>query len=86
MPLDEEQGRVVGEQFQAEAKLETIYCTAAKLAHDFNNALLVILGYSSLLMDELQPEFGGKAASIFHAAERASKLADALLALSHNPK
>jgi signal transduction histidine kinase len=84
----EEQHRVVGEQFQANAKLETIYCTAAKLAHDLNNALLVILGYSSLLMDELQPEteLGGKAASIFHAAGRAAKLADTLLALGHNPK
>lgn len=84
MPLDEDQRRVVGKQFQIDAKLESIYCTAAKLAHDFNNALLVILGYSSLLMDELQPEteFGSKATSIFHAAQRAAELADTLLALS----
>jgi signal transduction histidine kinase len=80
VPMKEEQ-----RQFLVDAKLETIYCTTAKLAHDFNNALLVILGYSSLLMDELQPEteIGGKAAAIFHAAERAAKLADALLAMSH---
>jgi nitrogen-specific signal transduction histidine kinase len=88
IPLDKEQRGAVGEQSQVDEKLETTYITAAKLAHDFNNALLVILGYSSLLMDELQPEteIGGKAASIFHAAERAAKLADTLLALSHNPK
>lgn len=57
----------------------------SKLAHDFNNILLVIFGYSSLLIEDLESEPGlvTKVASIYHAAERAAKLSDELLALSH---
>jgi PAS fold len=86
-PPDEEQCRTVN-QFQVDAKLEAICCATAKVAHDLNNALLVILGYSSLLMEELQPGTtnGSKAASIFHAAERATKMADTLATLGDGSK
>jgi len=80
--LDEQQRNLS----ECDAKMETIHRSAARIAHDFNNTLLVIIGYSSLLMEELRPEptLGPKAASIYRAAERASKLADELLALSHS--
>jgi len=84
--LEEETLRTLDEQFRLSMKMESLCRTAGVIAHDLNNMLLVINGYSSLMMDDLKSDsqLGAKAASIFHAGERATKLADQLLALSHN--
>jgi len=84
--IEEKALRVFDEQFRLAVKTETVCRSAGVMAHDLNNMLLVINGYSSLLMDDLKsdPPLGAKATSIFHAGERAAKLADQLLALSHN--
>jgi hypothetical protein len=84
--LEEKTLRAFDEQFRPSMKMESFCRSASVIAHDLNNMLLVINGYSSLLMDDLKSDspFGAKAASIFHAGERATKLADQLLALSHS--
>jgi len=54
------------------------------IAHDYNNMLGVIMGYSELLEEALnkQPSLAKYAAQIHHASERGKKLTKKLLAFS----
>jgi PAS domain S-box-containing protein len=65
-------------------KMEAFGQLAAGVAHDFNNFLTTILGYSDLLIDELRMKgtAAGHISEIRNAAGRASILADQLLAFS----
>lgn len=74
----EEELRKKLEQVQ---KLESIGQLAGGVAHDFNNILGGILGYSSLLKEKLkdQPELHRKVEIIEKSATRGSKLTSALL-------
>ena len=71
-------------QFQHAQKMESVCRLAARIAHDLNNMLLVINGYSAMLAEDLADDhrLAGEARSIQHAGERTARLADELLSLS----
>jgi signal transduction histidine kinase len=76
--------RRLEELFIQSQKMEVVGQLASGVAHDFNNILAVIMGYSDLILSQLNPEHDlHKCASeIQHAAERASKLTKQLLLFS----
>jgi PAS domain S-box-containing protein len=98
-PLYDVQGRVVGiqgifwdvtERKQLEVqlrqaqKMEAIGRLAGGVAHDFNNVLTLIQGYTQLLLTEgnLDEDTKGMLKEVFLAGERAAKLSRQLLTFS----
>jgi two-component system cell cycle sensor histidine kinase/response regulator CckA len=67
-------------------KMEAIGRLAGGVAHDFNNMLTVITGYSQWLLDELPPNSSLResASEILLAANRAASLTNQLLVFSRN--
>ncbi len=65
-------------------KMEVIGHLASGVAHDFNNILAVIMGYSDLIMTELAPDSPLRryAEEIRHASNRAAGLTGQLLVFS----
>ena len=72
------------EQFLEAQKMEVIGQLASGVAHDFNNILAVIIGYSDLVKQELGTEHASYKyiEEIRHAAEHASALTRQLLVFS----
>jgi PAS domain S-box-containing protein len=72
------------DQLVRSQKMEAFGQLAGGVAHDFNNFLTTILGYSDLLLDELgmKGEIAGHIREIRGAAARASSLTGQLLAFS----
>jgi len=64
------------------ARLEAVGRLAGGVAHDFNNLVMIIKGYSDLLLDSATPEARGHIEEIKNAGERASALTRQLLAFS----
>src|SRR6056297_211978 len=73
------------QQLRQAQKLEAIGRLAGGVAHDFNNILTVILGYSTIVQEKLQKNDTGienEVSGIQDAAKRASTLTRQLLAFS----
>jgi len=75
--------RIEGELRQAQ-KMEAVGRLAGGVAHDFNNMLNVILGYTDLILSQLaeQAEFRRELLEIQKAAQRSADLTRQLLAFS----
>ena len=76
--------RQLERQLAESQKMEAIGKLAGGVAHDFNNMLTAILGYSSLIMEDAPPDspVRDQAAQIKRAAESAGSLTQKLLAFS----
>jgi two-component system, cell cycle sensor histidine kinase and response regulator CckA len=64
------------------ARLEAVGRLAGGVAHDFNNLVMIIKGYSDLLLDNATPQAKPYIEEIKNAGERASGLTRQLLAFS----
>jgi signal transduction histidine kinase/ActR/RegA family two-component response regulator len=64
------------------ARLEAVGRLAGGVAHDFNNLVMIIKGYSDLLLESVPAESRHQIEEIKRAAERASGLTSQLLAFS----
>lgn len=64
------------------ARLEAVGRLAAGVAHDFNNLVMIIKGYSDLLLDNATPDARPYIAEIKNAGDRASALTRQLWAFS----
>jgi PAS domain S-box-containing protein len=71
-------------EIQNARKLESLGVLAGGVAHDFNNILVSVMGYTGILLKKLTPgtNESGLVQKIEHAAERASELANHMLAYS----
>jgi signal transduction histidine kinase len=78
-----ERNRLEAELRQSQ-KLEAAGQLAGGVAHDFNNILAVIIGYSEAALDRIQPgdELAGNVQQIMKAANRGTTLIAQLLAFS----
>jgi len=72
------------EQLRRSQKMDALGKLTGGIAHDYNNMLGVMLGYSELLKDMLdgQPKLQAYVDKIAHAGERGAKLTKKLLAFS----
>jgi len=72
------------EQLRRSQKMDALGQLTGGVAHDYNNMLGIILGYSDLLNDMLkdQPELKKYASEILHAGERGAQLTKKLLSFA----
>ena len=80
---EQERERLQSQLIQAQ-KMESVGRLAGGVAHDFNNILQTMLGYSEMLLDTLPPQGDNHAfaSEIAHGVDRASALTRQLLAFA----
>jgi len=80
----EEARHALEDQLEQSRKMEAVGRLAGGVAHDFNNLLTAILGYSNLVLDELEPGHPARAdvEQMRRAGESAASLTQQLLAFS----
>jgi PAS domain S-box-containing protein len=83
---DISQRKHLEEQLFRAQKMDAVGRLAGGVAHDFNNMLTVIQGYTRMILDELSPvdSLRDYAEEIHRAAERAGALTNQLLAFSRH--
>jgi len=81
---DVSENRLLAQQLQQAQKMESVGRLAGGVAHDFNNMLGVIIGYSELLEEQVagNEDFSRKTREIKNAGHRAAALTRQLLAFS----
>ncbi len=77
---------LAAETIRRSQKMDALGKLTGGVAHDYNNMLGVVLGYSDLLKEQLseQPKLQAYVDKIIHAGERGAKLTKKLLAFSKN--
>lgn len=81
--LDDERERL-SLQLQQAQKMEAVGRLAGGVAHDFNNMVAIILGYSEMILEELDPQqpFYSDLQEIQNAGQRSADLTRQLLAFA----
>jgi PAS domain S-box-containing protein len=81
---DEAERKMLQRQLLVSQKMEAIGRLSAGVAHDFNNCLLAIFGYSDLLLDRYQEDvfLGRNLSGIKEAGQKAAALTKQLLAFA----
>ncbi len=74
-----EEKKHLASQLEQSQKMEALGRLASGVAHDFNNMLTVILGYSLMLAEGLSGDDQAKAREILSVAQLAAKLTEQLL-------
>jgi PAS domain S-box-containing protein len=76
--------RELDKQFIQAQKMEVVGHLASGVAHDFNNILGIVMGYTEILMSNMDPcsVQHEQAQTVFHTAERAAALTRQLLIFS----
>lgn len=84
--LAEESRSALEAQLLQSQKLESIAQLAGGVAHEFNNLLTPIIGYTHQMISQVPPEsdWGTKLEAIDKAATRASNLVSQLLSFAHS--
>ncbi len=82
--VDATDKKAMEEQFRQAMKMEAIGRLAGGIAHDFNNILTVIMGYSELLLSQIDEDspYYNKLKQIDNAGHRAENVTNQLLAFS----
>ena len=80
----EEEGEILRQQLNHAQKLESVGRLTGGVAHDFNNILSVITGYTEMALDQVDPSLPLHAdlEKIFDAAKRSADIVRQLLAFS----
>jgi PAS domain S-box-containing protein len=84
----QEEHKKLESQLEQAQRMEAIGTLAGGIAHDFNNILSLIIGYTELVLDEIQKgsQFWEDLREVYQAAKRARDLVKQILVFSRQDK